>query len=417
MLKEFEPILRNKRFVYLWTSQITSQLSINVMNFVFLIWLFDHTGSAISTSFLWVAYSLPAILIGPFASATVDLVDRRKVLIVTNLLQCLTIFLFALAHQGNIFLLFEVVFVYSLLNQFYVPAETASLPSVLPKERLPQGISLFFLTQQASLVLGFGVAGLILAILGFETTLFLCSFLLFTAFLSSFMLPRLTTGNEFPRTFESAVTGFFGKIIEGYNFIKGKRTVLIPFLLLIIFQVTIQVSTIAVPSIAKDLLNLSLYTAGIYILVPAGVGAITGILILPRLIAKGWRKKRVIDNSLMLIGIFLFLFAFIIPLFPYVIRVVATFIMFITLGISFVGVTIPSQTFLQESTPKKLKGRVFGNFWFLVTIASVIPVIFSGSITEVLGIRILLLIMSVLSISGYFISKRYGDSFLTNGTT
>ena len=176
-------------------------------------------------------------------------------------------------------------------------------------------------------------------------------------------------------------------------------------------------TVVAVPSIAKDLLRLSLNTAGIYILVPAGIGAISGILILPKLLAKDWRKKKVIDTSLLLIGIFLFLFTFIIPLLPYALRVISTFISFVMLGVSFVGVTIPSQTFLQESTPKGLMGRVFGNFWFLVTVASVLPVIFSGSIIEVLGIRILLLIFSLISIAGYFLSRRFGDNFLNNGTT
>lgn len=414
MLNEFKPVLKNKKFLYLWASQITSQLAINVMNFVFLIWLFDKTGSAISTSFLWVAYSLPAILVGPFASATVDLVDRRKMLIITNLFQSLTVLFFALSHQGNVFLLFEIVFIYSLLNQFYVPAESASLPSILPKERLTQGNSLFLLTQQGALVVGFGIAGFILATLGFDNTLFLCSSLLFIAFLSTLSLPKLTTGNNVPKTFELAVTGFFGKIVEGYKFIKGERRVLAPYLLLIIFQVLVQVSTVAVPSIAKDLLHLSLNTAGIYILVPAGIGAISGILILPRLIAKGWRKKKVIDNSLLLVSLFLFVFTFIIPLLPYGFRVFATFMSFVMLGLSFVGVTIPSQTFLQESTPKELRGRVFGNYWFLVTVASVLPVIFSGSIIEVLGIKILLLIFSGLCVVGYILSRRFGDDFLNN---
>ncbi len=416
MLQEFKPVLKNKFFKYLWTSQISSQLTINIMNFVFLIWLYEKTGSAISTAFLWVAYSLPAILVGPFASATVDLIDRRKMLIATNLLQCLTILFFALAHGGNIFLLFEVVFIYSLLNQFYVPAESASLPSLLPKDELAQGNSLFLLTQQGSLVIGFGIAGFLLAILGFENTLLLCSFFLFIAFLSTVFLPKLTTGYDAPDTFELAVSSFFNKIIEGYKFIKGERRVLAPFLLLIIFQVLVQVATVAVPSIARDLLHLSLNTAGIYILVPAGIGAITGVLILPRLIAKGWRKKQVIDYGLLLVGLFVFIFTFVIPILPYVIRVAATFMSFVILGISFVGVVIPSQTFLQESTPKELRGRVFGNYWFLVTVASVLPVIFSGSIIEVLGIRILLLIFSLLGIAGYFISKRFGDNFLNNGT-
>ena len=417
MLQEFKPVIKNKSFRYLWASQITSQLSINIMNFVFLIWLFDKTGSALSTSFLWVAYSLPALLVGPFASATVDLVDRRKMLIAANLLQCLTIVIFALAHPENIFVLFEVVFIYSLLNQFYVPAESASVPALLPKERFVEGNSLFLLTQQGSMVLGFGVAGFLLAWFGFETTLLLCALLLFIAFLNTLFLPKMMPGYDTPNTFELAVTGFFGKIVEGYRFIKGERKVLAPFVLLIIFQVLVQVTIVAVPSIARDLLNLSLYLAGIYILVPAGVGAITGVLFLPRLIAKGWRKKKVIEYSLLLLGIFLFLFTFIIPLLPYAVRVASTFMSFAVVGLSFVGVVIPSQTFLQESTPKELRGRVFGNYWFLVTAASVLPVIFSGSIIEALGIRILILIFSLLGVAAYFLSRRFGDEFLNNGTT
>lgn len=412
MLEDFKPVVKNKSFIYLWISQITSQLTINVMNFVFLIRLYEQTGSAISISFLWVAYSLPAILIGPFASATVDLVNRKKMLVITNLLQSLTVLVCGLTHNGNVFVLFGTVFVYSLLNQFYVPAESASLPSVVKEKGLSQANGLFFLTMQGSLVLGFGAAGLIYAALGFDRTLYLCSFLLFCAFLSTLFLPSLKTGNRVPKIFEKAVSGFFERIIEGYKFIKGERKVLIPFLLLIGFQVSFQVASVAIPSIARDLMRLPLKSAGITILVPAGIGAIVAILTLPKLIARLWRKKKVIDSSLIILGSFLFLLTFIIPLFPYVWRIAFTFILLMFMGASFVGITIPSQTFLQELTPTKLRGRVFGNFWFLVTVASVIPVIFSGTIIEALGIRILLLILSLFCVAAYVVSKRFGDKFM-----
>lgn len=412
MIEDFKPVLRNKNFLYLWVSQITSQVTINIMNFVFLVRLFEKTGSAISTSFLWVAYSLPAILIGPFASATIDLSDKRKILITTNFLQFLTLLLYGFAHKDNVFLLYEVVFIYSLLNQFYVPAESASLPSLIRKEKLTPANSLFFLTQQGSLILGFGVAGILNGLLGFDRTLYVCALFLFLAFVSTTFLPALTTGNIVPKKFEEAVTRFFGRIAEGYNFIKGQRNIFIPFLLLICFQVAIQVAVVAVPSIAKNLLAIPLNTAAIYMLVPAGIGAITGALILPKLISRGWRKKKVIDNSLLIVGVLIFSLTFVIPLFGYGLRVVLSFISILIIGLSFVGVVIPSQTFLQESTPSQLRGRVFGNFWFLVTVVSVIPVVFSGTIVEILGIRILLLILSALSLFGYFISKRYGDTFL-----
>ncbi len=412
MINEFKPVIKNKNFKFLWTSQILSQLSINIMNFVFLIKLFEATGSAISTSLLWVAYSLPAILIGPFASAIVDLTDKRKMLYITNFLQALTIFLYAISPKANIFIIYEVVFIYSLLNQFYVPAEVASLPSLLPKERLTQGNSLFFLTLQASLIVGFAVAGLINHFLGFNNTLFICSTFLFIAFISTTFLPKLISGTKVPNKFEKAVTKFFSHVLGGYKFIKSERKVLTPVLLLIGFQVALQVLIVQVPIIAHDLLVIPLNWAGLFLLVPAGIGAVLGALALPKLIARGWRKKKVIENSLISIGIIILIFTFLIPLLPYWPKVIFSSLSVLSLGLTFFGVIVPSQTFLQEKTPKDLRGRVFGNFWFMVTIASVFPVLFSGSIVEILGVKFFLFVIATISVSIYLISKKFGDRFL-----
>ena len=114
MLADFVPLVKNSNFRYLWTSQVFSQLTIHIMNFLLLIRLFNETGSTIATSFLWVAYALPAILIGPFAAASVDMFDRRKLLMLTNLFQSATIFFYALSHQTSLFLLYSVVVGYSL---------------------------------------------------------------------------------------------------------------------------------------------------------------------------------------------------------------------------------------------------------------------------------------------------------------
>ena len=412
MINQFKPVINNRNFKFLWLSQVLSQLSINIMNFVFLIKLFETTGSAISTSLLWVAFSLPAILIGPFASAIVDLTDKRKMLFFTNLFQALTIFIYAIFPNANIFVLYEVVFIYSLLNQFYVPAEAASLPSILPKEKLTQGNSLFFLTQQGSLILGFAVAGLIKHYLGFNNTLLVCAFFLFIAFVSTTFLPKLISGTKVPNEFEEAVAKFFSHVFGGYKFIKNERKVLAPVLLLLGFQVALQISIVEVPIIAKNLLFIPLNTAGIYLLVPAGIGAILGALLLPKLIAKGWRKKRVIDNSLLIIGVIILAFTFIIPNLSYYFRVFLSFISIMLLGLSFFGVIVPSQTYLQEWTPKELRGRVFGNFWFLVAVCSVVPVVFAGSVVEILGVKFFLFIISGISISIYFVSRHFGDKFI-----
>ena len=413
MLHDFKPVFKNKSFVYIWVSQIFSQLTINIMNFILLIRLFEVTGSAISTAFLWVAYSLPAILIGPFASAALDLVDKRKVLIAANLLQALTIFIFALAPKESIFLLYGVVFIYSFLNQFYVPAEASTLPTVLKKDNLVHGNSLFFITQQSSMVIGFALAGLLNGVLGFDHTLFLCSFFLFVAFVSTLFLPKTTVGSHISGDFEEAFFGFFRHIKDGYSFIKGERKVLTPVLLLIGFQVALQVVIVQFPTLAKNILLIPLNHAALYILVPAGIGAVVGALIIPKILKQGFRKKKIIDAALLMIGITLMLLTFVVPMFTDTLRFILSFIMVISMGFGFVAVIVPSQTFLQESTPPELRGRVFGNFSFLVIIASVLPVVFSGSIVEVFGIKFLLLMLSLFIFSVFVLSKKFGNKFIS----
>ncbi|MDP3994645.1 MAG: MFS transporter [bacterium] len=412
MAGEYKLILKNRKFIYIWSSQILSQLTINIMNFVFLIKLFEQTGSAIATSLLWVSYSLPALLIGPIASAYADIVDKRKILMYTNLLQALTILLFAVSGKTNFFVMYGVVFVYSLLNQFYVPAETATLPSVLNKKVFTQGNSLFFMTMQASLVVGYGIAGTLNHFLGFERTLFLCSFFLFIAFLTVSFLPRLKSRHKIPMDLETGFKNFFKRILEGYEFIKGEKKVLAPFILSMSFQVALAIVIVSIPVIAVQIAKISLNSSGVFLIVPAAIGALTGAFFLPKLIAKGWRKKRIIENSLKVITVVIGIMVFIIPELTYWYRIGLIFISILFAGAAFVGVIIPSQTYLQELTPHDLMGRVFGNFWFLTTAVSVVPVIFSGTITEFFGIRFFMFLMGALSFSVLMFSKKHADSWL-----
>jgi len=203
MLKEFKSVFKGSTFAYLWASQIFSQFTINIMNFLLLTYLYTATGSSIATSFLWVTFSLPAILIGPFGAASVDLMDRRKVLMITNLLQAGTVLLFLLIYHQSIFIIYVVVFIYSALNQFYVPAESAALPSTVGKHMLSRANSLFFITMQGSVIFGFGIAGILQKTIGLTGALILSSVFLFLAFVSVSFLP--------PSRPKKAISGEFEK--------------------------------------------------------------------------------------------------------------------------------------------------------------------------------------------------------------
>jgi len=404
---DFLTIIKNKKFLELWISQILSQVTVNIMNFVLLVQLFSRTGSAIATSLLWVSYALPAIFFGPIGAVTVDLFSRRKMLMVTNLLQALVVFGYIFLHNQSYYLIYGLVLMYSFLNQFYTPAEAASLPSLVESEDLPHANSLFFIIQQASLIIGFGVAGILLGLIGFKGSLILCSIGLFIAFISVSFLPKLKPREKISRDIETIITSFYKSIIEGYRFIKSNKQVLFPLLLLIGLQVALAILMISVPVLAREIFDLPINLLGSVAVVPAGLGALLGSLYVSKLLKTGMRKRKIIEICLLICSAGLFALGLLVPFIPSYLKFIFGILITIILGFSFIGINIPALTFLQEVTPHDLRGRVFGNMWFIVTIVTIFPVLFSGVITELFGVKTLITLISVGCFSGFLYSRKW----------
>ncbi|HWA51899.1 MAG TPA: MFS transporter [Patescibacteria group bacterium] len=400
-------LFKNYKFTALWISQILSQLTINILSFVILIHIFQETGSTIATSLLWIAYALPAVLFGPFAAAWTDLMEKRIVLMISNLLQSIVVFLFAiLLYKKLIYLSYIVVFLYSLFNQFYVPAEAATLPVLVKDDDLPQANSFFFITQQSSLVVGFGAAGLLDTVFGFRATLFLVSLCLFIAFVAVTFLPKLKPSAKLPTTFEKGVKKFFDQIVEGYEFIRNTKSVFFPFSLLLGVQVILTVIVTNLPRIATDIMKVSVNTSSLIVIVPAGIGAIIATLLISKFFKKHIKRKTVILSSLTLFAISILVVAIFIPFISLMwVRIAVAAIFFVVAGMGAVGTLVPSITYLQEETPKDLLGRVFGNFWFLTTLATVIPVLFSATITDLLGVRVLVILLGLICIGVVYLFR------------
>lgn len=397
-MEEYIKLIKSPKFIYLWVSQILSQVTVNMMNFLLLTKLFSVTGSSIATSLLWVTYALPAIFFGPIGAASVDLINKRKMLMITNLLQALSVFMFFWFHEQSVFLLYAVVLAYSFFNQFYVPAESASLVAVVNKKHLASANSLFFITQQAALIVGFGFGGLTEKLIGFKGSLILCSVFLFIAFISVSFLTDIKDNNKIPEGFEKLMTKFFTSIVEGYQFIKNNKNVLYPLILLLILQTYLAIIFANLPLIGTQILKVKATYTGVLIVIPAGIGAFLGSFWVPKLLKANFRKKKVIETGMLISGLCTVILSLVIPYLSFFYRLIISFVVVIAIGAGYIMASIPTLTYIQEVTPSGIRGRVFGNMWFIVTIITLFPVIFSGVITEFLGIRFMLFIMGSVTL-------------------
>ena len=90
----FSEVIKNYGFRHLWFNQILVQLAYNVLNFALLIWVFQLTGSTLAVSLLMVSVYLPSLLFGMMAGIYVDIADRRKIIVIIDLLLAVSFLLF-----------------------------------------------------------------------------------------------------------------------------------------------------------------------------------------------------------------------------------------------------------------------------------------------------------------------------------
>jgi dTMP kinase len=187
-------------------------------------------GSAVSG--VWLATLLPALLFGPLAGALADRLDRRMVMIVGDVIRGL-LFL-SIPLFPNLTWIYVAKFLAGVASQFWNPATAASVPNLVPKDKLERANQLSLLTTYGTAPLAaglFSVLALVSEGISRVTPLFHASnvdlALYFNA--ASYGISALTVYfiREIPKRHASgkiSVPSVFRSIWEGWRFI-GKTPV------------------------------------------------------------------------------------------------------------------------------------------------------------------------------------------------
>ncbi len=91
--------MRQRNFALLWFGGIISMTGDMVLYVALPYYVYSLTGSVLSTGLMFVVETLPSILLGSLAGVFVDRWDRKRTMIVTNILQGLCLLLLLLVKS------------------------------------------------------------------------------------------------------------------------------------------------------------------------------------------------------------------------------------------------------------------------------------------------------------------------------
>jgi dTMP kinase len=104
---------------------------------------------------VWVVTLLPALLFGPLAGALADRLDRRMMMIVGDVIRGL-LFL-SIPLFPNLTWIYVAKFLAGITSQFWNPATAASIPNLVPKDKLERANQLSLLTTYGTAPLAAGL--------------------------------------------------------------------------------------------------------------------------------------------------------------------------------------------------------------------------------------------------------------------
>jgi len=163
-------LLRNQAFLLLWSSQAVSAIGDAFFNLAVMWVVYTESGSALQTAIIQVVWQLSPILIGPLAGALVDRWDRKKIMVLTNMLSAVVVGAVAvsISRQGQVtpVTIFVTVFLLNSLNSFLSPARFSIMPEIVSHDLLATAAGVSASTKQLAALLGNALAGVVIATVG-----------------------------------------------------------------------------------------------------------------------------------------------------------------------------------------------------------------------------------------------------------
>ena len=284
--------LRYRNFRLLWTGQLIS-MSGSMMQTAGILWhislLVPENQKGVALGLVGLVRILPIIGFSLISGVVADVLDRRKLMLLTQAGMTLVAATLAVITFGGLkttWPIYLLAATSSAFGSFDGPARQSLVPTLVPREHLPNAISLNTIMFQTASVLGPTLAGLVIASLSVGW-IYAFNAVSFLAVIVALLLMRDIPPRQIT-TAKSEIS--LGAALEGLRFVFAapliRSTMLLDF-----FATFFSSATALLPIFAQDILKVGAQGYGWLYAAPS-VGAVVASLIMvqvaDRIDRRGW---------------------------------------------------------------------------------------------------------------------------------
>lgn len=337
-----------KNFYVLWSTQSLSQLGSSITAFALTLWLYEKTGSALSTAALTICTYSPYVLMSIFAGALTDRFNKKKTMLVCDTLAALcTLTVFLLYKTGSLAIwhLYLINAVSGLMNTVQQPASEVMMTLIVPKDRYQKTSGLQNLSRSLNSVLNPVIATALYSLAGLDMVIAvdLTSFVVAFVALAGFIRVAEVKKESKEKTLTLAK--------EGLAFLKSKPMILT--LILFMSGVNLVASAFNATLPAYVIPNPKGGSAMLGVITSAsGLAMIVGSLLVSFLPKPKDRVKMIYITMLISLGSENFILAFAREPYLWVLAQVIGWILVPVMSTNL-------EVILRNSVPVDLQGRVY----------------------------------------------------------
>ncbi len=214
-----------KSFIILWAGESVSALGSALTKFALILWAYQQQGTASSIAFLSVFTYLPSILLCFAAGTLADRWDKKKILILSNLVAAMgTLSVFVLFGTGclRVWHLYIINFTLSFMAAFQNPAANVAVSMLAPKEKYVQASGMQAFTGSLVTIIAPALGSALLALWGLNIIFLLDLFSFGAALFTLFFIHIPWVPKDESKKQES----FLKSCLEGLYFLKKHRALL-----------------------------------------------------------------------------------------------------------------------------------------------------------------------------------------------